>query len=223
VPIAGYSAVESLFLRAAARACSAGKPSGGPNETRTDGDSTVNLPAPDPASECPRCRVKLLNPAGLGLCPNCGYSRSIGQRPLVRPVRLYSPLGVLELARCATSAPAWFFVLVGGMVAVLLSSLAVHRILPPTGFDRAAWSATQLGSGLLIILLAQWWALLKVAPTDDSLSALDVFAVSLRLWERAFGMMPATRWPVYLAFWGATAVASSFAITGGLFYWIEPQ
>ncbi len=103
----------------------------------------------------------------------------------------------------------------------MLVSVAAHGVLPQTGRLRTVYSTYQLLLGFLVLYLSQWWALLMVAPKDPSLGIRDLLVISGRLWNSAFQMLPQTRWPIYLGFWGLLLMVGAVTITGGLADWFH--
>ena len=73
--------------------------------------------------------------------------------------------------------------------------------LPPSGLLRALWSTGQIVTGMLMILVAQIWLLILMAPDDDKLGNKDVI-LSGRLWALAARRLPGTRAQFWLASWG---------------------
>jgi hypothetical protein len=197
-----------------------------PNAPSVVPDSTP-VPAgttPAEADACPQCSAKLIDPNGLGWCRACGYCHSLEQerksRPLQRPAlpAKSSPLCLLECGRLLTRAPTWVWVLLTGVVTVVAGSLPPMLSLAEGSLARCLWCTSQLVLGVLMILVAQAWALMVVADSDDGLGVKDAF-ISARLWAVTLKRLPETRRQLWLASWGLTAVLSALFLIGGLSYW----
>jgi hypothetical protein len=175
---------------------------------------------------CPRCNAKLTNPDSLGWCPKCGYCRSLedGGAAITAgtsPARKPSALGIVEFIELVKKMPPWVKVLLAGVLAIVLVSVAGHFVLPAgESYSRALWSTTELGLGLLAIIVGQFWALVLLAPRDDKLGAKDAF-IPFRLWSIAAKQVPLTTRPVWLGAWGLSAGVCAVLVVGGLSYWTQ--
>src|SRR5262245_18272373 len=116
---------------------------------------------------CPKCHNKLVDAVGLGWCAKCGYCRSLEEdsaKLAVRPVaRKTSTGGAGDLVRLVRHVPPWAWLLLGGMALFAAASLLPGRYLAPNSFERAVWCTAQIAVGLVLILAAQFWALLRLA------------------------------------------------------------
>lgn len=194
-------------------------------DTVTQMDSEPEVAVAEP--ECPRCGGQLINPGSLGWCRSCGYCSSLEEEraKAVLPAAGTSKssfLGAVELLQLLSKLPRWVWVLLGGVVAVVLVSVAVDWMLNPEEyeFERALWSSVQLGSGWLLLLVAQGWVLFQLAPNDDKLGPRDFF-VPFRLWNLAMRRLPETRYPVWVGVWSMTAMLCALLIIGGYEYWYQ--
>ncbi len=189
---------------------------------RTDSDPDIGVAEVN----CPRCGSKLINPESLGWCRSCGYCSSLeAERAKAvlpsAPVRGTSTLGAVEFFQMLQKVPRWFWILLSGSIVVVLVSIAADWMwLEDEEFERALWTSFQLGGGWLVLLIAQMWVLLQMAPNDDRLGPRD-FIVPFRLWNLAFKRLPDTRRPVWLGTWSMTAMVCAVAVVGGLDYWYQ--
>src|SRR5262249_45628841 len=103
---------------------------------------------------------------------------------------------------------------------VVAISVPPALLLPPDTLRRAIWSTSELVLGVLMILAAQFWALMEVASEDEGLGAKDLF-LSGRLWWQTCKRLPQTSGQVWLGTWGLAAVLSSFLIIGDLEHWLR--
>jgi hypothetical protein len=177
-------------------------------------------------TECPRCKNKLVDAAGLGWCSQCGYCHSLEQDRARAPVptptahKSLSNPGTLDSLRLLVKVPSWFWVMLAGAVVVMLCTwLLVHsqRITP---FGRCLWCTVQIGLGAVILFLASFWALLQVAAEDETITAKDVF-LPVRLWTLTCKRLPKSRCQVWLAVWAAAGILSAAIFVGGLSEWFK--
>jgi hypothetical protein len=197
------------------------RPTAAPDTLKPEARPTMSV---DP-NLCPRCGGKLTNPESLGWCPKCSYCRSLEQdqdkvATLKSGPRKPSPFGIVEFAQLIWNSPRWAKILFAGMVVVLAVSYFASKYYLPRGesYTRALWSTIQLGAGLLVVLVGQFWALTLLAPKDDKLGAVDAF-IPFRLWSMALNRLPLTDKPVWAGAWGMTAMVCAVLVTGGLEYW----
>jgi hypothetical protein len=175
---------------------------------------------------CPRCGGKLINPGSLGWCPKCGYCQSLDAdaAKVVVPSKAGphkpSPLGIVEFFDMLAKLPAWLWVTLGGITVVVLVSLAADFLLADDSLPRALWSTGELALGLLLLLVAQVWLFVQLAPNDDRLSAKDII-LSARLWSLGARRLPETRGQVWFGVWSSTAVLCAVFVVGGFSYWYQ--
>lgn len=191
--------------------------------------SSVQNSPPQPRAaagtlQCPRCGGKLIDPELMALCPQCGWCRALEEATSLTaaPVsagQRRSMLGSAELWDLIWASPAWLLILISGSIAILLLTGMIARQLPVGGLIRAAWSTGQIGLGLLMILVAQAWSLILLAPQDDKLGTKDLL-LSGRLWGLTLRRLPETQWQLDLAVWGMTLAVTAVSLVGGLGYWL---
>jgi hypothetical protein len=185
--------------------------------------------AKEPAADaCPRCGKPLIDPSGLGWCKGCGYCHSLEQDKARAPAAAGAPtgrrkpsaLGLTELYEQVTVLPVWFWVLLGGVVAIVGGSFVPATLLPKTGLMRALWATAQLAAGLVLILAAQIWSLIMLAPDDEKLGNKDAI-LSARLWLLTCQRLPRTCRQVWLGTWGLAAILAAVFVIGGLSHWLN--
>ena len=179
-----------------------------------------------PEQTCPNCKSKLVNPDSFGLCPACGYCRSLEDsdnmpaEPPVRQDRAYSPFGSVEFWQLFVKLPVWLYVFLAGTALIVSASVIADASLPADTLSRALWCTIQAGLGLILAVVAHEWALLLVVPQDERIGAQDAVLFSARVWKLTLKRMPATRGPVCLAAWGFVLIISAVLLIGGLYYWL---
>jgi hypothetical protein len=178
------------------------------------------------ATDCPRCGKPLTDPHGMGWCQGCGFCKSLAEdkakvvlEPAAAQATPKSLAGVVEAGKLATQIPRWFWPLMLGVIGFAGASQLPARQLAPNSLERALWTTGQIAAGLSLILLAQFIALLRIAPEDEKLSFKDMF-LPTRLWVLVFKRLPALRVPVWLAGWGLAIIVSACVFIGGLGYWM---
>jgi len=189
----------------------------------------ISSPVPrEPDAVCPRCAIRLIDPNGMGVCPVCGYCRSLDRDAVKVADQDTQPQhgmgdGLWMLFGMLRRMPGWIPVLIAGAIGVILVSFAIDHQLPHHHASRKYYSTVQLGSGFLMLYLAQWWVLGILAPKENDLTGNELFVISGKLWSKALHHMPATRWPVYIGCWSLVAMVCSVTIVGGLSDWLEPE
>ncbi|HEV3118363.1 MAG TPA: hypothetical protein VGY58_15040 [Gemmataceae bacterium] len=175
---------------------------------------------------CPRCGGKLVNPQNLGWCPKCGYCRSLVEdapqalRAEAAPVQPPSPLGVREFTELLSRMPQWLRVLLAGVVAIAMFSILARLALPMNTLARAIFCTLELMLAVIGLILAQAWALMRIAPEEDALGAKDIILAG-RLWGLAFKRLPEMRKQVWMGSWCVTAGISAVLLVGGFSYWAQ--
>jgi hypothetical protein len=176
---------------------------------------------PQPAPACPHCGHALTEAADLGWCPGCGYCRSLEENRVKAPSPAPTALpAVVQAGKLVVKTPLWLPILVIGVSALLAGSIHVGRTLPSYSYQRALWTTIQIAVGVVIVFTAQFFALIKLAPHDETLSFKDLFLPG-RLWAQAFKRMPRYGAHVCVACWGLTLVLCSLLFIGGLNYWFR--
>ncbi len=174
---------------------------------------------------CPRCGGALIDPAGLGWCKACGYCHSLaGERNQAPPRRSQGPsrpsaLGAVEFFMLLVRMPTWLWPLLAGVGLAVGLSLVPLLAWPADSFARCLWCTCQLGMGLVLLLVGQFWALLVVAADDERLSFKDgIF--SGRLWIVTARQLPRTRRQFTFGVWGLTTILCAFLLVGSLTHWL---
>jgi hypothetical protein len=176
---------------------------------------------------CPRCAKPLTDAAGLGWCPACGYCRSLEESQVSVPETMHqapeqktSMGGLVELGQAVGGLPRWVWIMLLGVVGFAAISMLPARQLAPNSFERALWSVCQIGIGVSMILVAQFVAVIRLAPDDAKLSFKDVI-LPFRLWSLVAKRLPQTCVCAWLGAWGLTLVVSAVIFIGGLPYWMN--
>jgi hypothetical protein len=175
-------------------------------------------------SSCPRCGKPLTDPAGIGWCQECGYCRSLEEdkaKVRLEPASA-SPAGAVQPPAAPEGSklgPAWVWILLLGVIAFTAVSQVPARNLAPRSFERALWTTGQIGFGVLMILVGQFIALLRIAPHDEKLGFKDMF-LPFHLWSQVCKRLPALSGSLCLASWGLATILSACIFIGGLSHWM---
>lgn len=197
----------------------------------------LSLPAPEAVApelekvepkvtECPRCKNKLVDAAGLGWCSQCGYCHSLEQDRAKVPVptpattKKSSSPETLEVLFLLVRVPSWFWVMVAGAAVVFLCTWLMVYSQRITPFSRCLWCTIQIGLGAVVLFLASFWSLIQVAAEDETITAKDVF-LPIRLWTLTCKRLPKTRVQIWLAVWAVAAILSAAVLVGGLGEWLK--
>jgi hypothetical protein len=119
----------------------------------------------------------------------------------------------------AGAPPQWMWLLAAGVLVIAGGALAVDALLPSDSFPRALTSTMGLIGGILCLLGAQIYGVMKYSAEDSALGTRQFFLPSPRLWKYILKDLPATRWLVNVGTWGLTAAICALVIVGDLFYW----
>ncbi|MFL5338890.1 MAG: hypothetical protein ACJ8F7_01885 [Gemmataceae bacterium] len=207
------SEVRSRLLRAAdLSAEAAGSTDGGSAEL------TKTPVQPIRVTVCPHCRAQLINPTGLEGGTGCGFCGPSKTTSAPSPAESPAP-GVGEMLQIVLTLPGWLTVLLGGGVAVVLYTISLSHLLPDPSPLRSQWGATLLLTSLAVFGLCQLWILVKLIPTNDTLSLRDLLDIT-GLWGMAVRQLPETRWPIWLAAWAVVLATCSVAVIGGQKQWL---
>lgn len=177
---------------------------------------------------CPRCKGPLADPEGLGWCLGCGYCRATAEDGPKAPLtdmpgpRKPSPLGVVEFFMVLTMVPAWAWLLLAGIGGVVYVALLGVQGTTEDTRERALWCTAQIIGGVVLLVIAQLWALIRVAAIDDRLGARDAI-IPFRLWNTSVKQLPKTAGPICLGTWALALIVTAFFVVGGLSYWLPKK
>ena len=102
----------------------------------------------------------------------------------------------------------------------LFSLLPAWQLRPRSRLERALWTTGQIGAGLAMIFVAQFIAVVRIAPEDEKISFKDV-VIPFRLWSLVCKRLPRTRLMPGSAAGGLTLIVCALLLIGGLPYWMN--
>ena len=172
---------------------------------------------------CPRCKMPLIDPGGLGWCKSCGYCKSLADtEKKTQPDEAKSPAAMNSLTATGAAlrqSPTWAWVTLAGIVLVAGATLVLGRFLTLSPLERALLTTVQTGVAFAFILVGQFIGVMKVAPEDPTLGFWDAL-FPFRLYGLILKRLPATRLTLYLGVWGLAAVITANVFIGGLGHWL---
>lgn len=200
---------------------------------KRSGDMLVSAPPPagqpkkrsgdipvDPAALCPRCGQKLISPMSLGLCPGCGYCKSLEEGkdkvappPEAKPQRL-SMLGLVEFWMLLTWVPLWAWTVLAGVVLIVLQTVYARRMFAEDTLLLDWWGSIQFGIGIVALIGAHVWALFQLAPEDGRVGPFDLLALSFRIWGKVIEYLPTTGAQLALAILGGVGAVAALFLCG---------
>lgn len=184
----------------------------------------ATIPAPSsgdlalPESLCPRCQRPLVDQHGVGWCHACGYCRVLGedqQKPAAP-----SPAPVAMLHAASGGFPYWAVGLVLSVALMVAGTWALSHYYHPKPMHRALWTTLQVAAGVLLMLIGQCYGLIRIAPEDGSMHAIDAI-VPFRLYGMVFKRLPRMCAVLYLGGWGLALALSALIFIGGLSHWLN--
>jgi hypothetical protein len=178
----------------------------------------------DPNVNCPRCHTVLTDPHGIGLCPRCGFCRSLSAEGVAvlaatGKVRPWSP-AIPGLQHALKAAPAALIAVAVAFVAVVPLAYVADQRFPVGSRARAIWSAGSLICGTLLLLAGEAWALTLLKRMKERVQWGDLLS-PLQVWAMTLRRLPTTAWPVGLGGSGLLAVLAAVIWVGGLSYWFR--
>jgi hypothetical protein len=176
--------------------------------------------------QCEKCGTPLKSGV-VTVCRHCGWYASLGQfveidqdwevdfegeqQPVERPRPSHIEVWLNLL-------PWWAWVLIGTASVVVVESVAVRLLTPAGSSLRTTWSLTQLGLGLLAFAVCHVFNFVVAVVDDAEVGALDLVLKPLKLWLRAFKILPVRWWVTATALGGLTGVVMSLVVIGSLPY-----
>lgn len=176
---------------------------------------------PRPEALCPKCQGKLVNPESLGWCPNCGYCRSLEETrtgmfdatSMSNWNRVFSWRILVEWACMLWTIPAAMLL---GAAVCFFAPLSLPP--EPDQATLATYTTILIGSGVVIVLLAQLWILLLIAPHHEGVGAKDMI-LPFRLWYLALRELRQTRVPISVVTFGVTLIVGGVLELADMAFW----
>jgi hypothetical protein len=175
-------------------------------------------------TQCPRCQQPLADPEGLAWCQACGYCRSLEEDRARLPLHAIRSMPVNPYTGTAPpeplSLPTWAMVMAVGVIVLATTTWLINHEITLRPLTRAVWTTTQIVVGILVMLIGQSYALIRIAPEEASLHAVDA-VFPFRLYGMILKRLPTMKESVWLAGWGLTLALSAVLFVGGLSHWLN--
>jgi hypothetical protein len=146
-------------------------------------------------------------------CPKCGYYPKLGTK--VAADTLQPVGGEAEELIPAGPMPMWFKVLCGGLLIIIIVSIAARLRVPADG-PLTLWSLSQLGLGVLLLIVCHVQAFIVSGSRANNLSMLDLLLSPLAVWKPVIHRLPKTGMLVTRGTWGAAVALCAIVVVGGL-------
>lgn len=164
---------------------------------------------------CPNCKSD--EPwDGSSWCPSCGYYPSLKRKVFsvdLAESEVEEEEEDLDLTTMATMVPTWIYWLSGGLVFLLVESLAI-RCLVPRLSQRSPIAIVQILIGLNVLGIAHIRAYFIAAHEDENLNIISILWRPFDIWKTAISQMPRVCKTVYAGTWGLAAVLFAIAFIG---------
>jgi hypothetical protein len=171
------------------------------------------------AAPCPRCQRPLIDPNGLGWCRACGYCRSLDESEKTTVHAAAQQHQSLKASGPDLGAvPTWIWATLFGVAVVSAANWMFGKYLPMGPFGRALFATLQIATGIGVMFIGQFMALIRIAPEDSALTFKDAI-FPFRLYSLILKRLPVTKFSLYLGAWGLAAALSAGFLIGGLGHW----
>lgn len=175
---------------------------------------------PVPGETCARCHTTQ-EWSGDSWCPNCGYYPSLDAEAIndnswkdqISVEAESAPQGNLF-----ASLPAWFWIMIGGSLVILLLGLLVRTRAANDEALRGFIALTTVGVSAVVIGIAHLLACLFAMKRDRRITPMDAMISWFSVWHPTITQLPATRFRLWSMSWGVTSLLTALLIIGGIDY-----
>ncbi|HVT30912.1 MAG TPA: hypothetical protein VHE81_23100 [Lacipirellulaceae bacterium] len=175
---------------------------------------------------CEKCAAPLTSDI-VSICRKCGWYSSLGrfveldpdwetdeepkdaavEKPQLTHVRVWLNL-----------LPRWAWIIIASVLIVAIESVVARLVTPAGSSFRTFWSVSQLGIGLLAVVVCHTANFLVLAGEDADIGFMDLVLKPVKLWMRAVHSLPTRLWVADGAACGLVAAVLSLAVIGGIPY-----
>lgn len=182
------------------------------SETTEDGKSSGS----SRVKVCPNCKSD--EPWGSSSwCPSCGYYPSLKRKvfsdELAASEVEEEEEEELDLATMATMVPIWIYIISGGLLFLLMESLAI-RLMIPEITRRSPIAIIQILIGLNVLGISHIRAYFIAAHENENLNIISILWTLFEIWKTTFAQMPRVAKTLYGGAWGLAAVLFAIAFIG---------
>jgi len=175
---------------------------------------------PLPGETCARCHTTQ-EWGRDSWCPNCGYYPSLDAEAIndnswkdqISVEAESAPQGNLFAA-----LPAWFWIMIGGSLVILLLGLFVRTRAANDEALRGFIALTTVGVSTVVIGIAHLLACLFAMKRDCRITLMDAMISWFSVWHPTITQLPATRFRLWSMSWGVTSLVTALLIIGGIDY-----
>jgi len=169
---------------------------------------------------CPRCHTTT-SWDGNSWCPNCGYYPSVDADAVEDDSwRKFTPPESVEAVEenIFRLLPAWFWIMIAGVTAILILGLATRIQYPKENSPRGMVALAVLAVGFLSVLVAHAVASRYAIRKDPRIRLSDAIFSWFTIWQPTIGQLPHSRRRIWGFTWGLAASVTAVLIIGGIDY-----
>lgn len=187
-------------------------------ETQTTAETTAKTPG----ETCPRCHTTK-SWGQMSWCPDCGFypvvDKSAEDGTSWADNLPDLPQEEEDDSRTALeSIPAWFWGLLGGIVAIAGFSVFVRASYPDDEEIRGTVALLQLSLGFVSMFIAHAISAKFAMKSDRRVNFNDVLLSWFNIWQPTISALPHTCKRIWAFVWGGIAVITAVTVIGGIDY-----
>jgi hypothetical protein len=185
-------------------------------------DATATSPSGQsvPGETCARCHTTQDWGAD-SWCPNCGFYPSLDADG-INDKSWQDHMPVEEEAvpegNLFAALPGWFWILMGGITAILLLGLVVRTQAADEEGLRGMIALTTVAFAFVAIAIPHFIACRYAMKHDRRISVTDTLVSWFTVWQPTISQLPATRRRIWSMSWGLTSAITAVLIIGGIDY-----
>ncbi len=155
-------------------------------------------------------------------CPDCGYypvvDRSANDGKSWADNLPDVPQETDDNRTALQSIPAWFWAMLGGIIAIAVFSATIRLTYPSDDGPRGTFALVQLLLGFFSMLFAHIIASKYAMKNDRRMNSNDVLLSWFNVWQPTITALPYTCKRIWAFVWGGIAMMTAVTIIGGIDY-----
>ena len=154
-------------------------------------------------------------------CPNCAYYPSVGEDDVEDTSwkeHVVDDSPEAEPENIWQSIPAWFWVMMAGILGIMGSSVAIRFMMPEEDSPRGIVALVQLAIGMLSFATAHGIASREAMKNDPRINLTDVALSWFSVWQPTITQLPHTCKRIWGIAWGIMAMITAVTVIGGIDY-----
>jgi hypothetical protein len=181
----------------------------------------ATLAAGSSESGCSNCQAPMAR--GQTFCRRCGFYPTLNIFVEVDPTEAVEGADPTAEPRKShvqvwkSLIPRWAWVLIAGVAALLILSVAA-RLFVPAGPGRAAWTYAQFGIGVIAFITAHVLSYMSAIMVNDTLNFLDIILKPFAIWSVTWNERPKSLKRMAIGAWGLTAALFAAFVVAGVRY-----